>query len=492
VETYTLLTNMSREKKSQVDDLVKLRRILDNSSDPALKYLISSNDYALESVRRRLSGNFYEIQPHAERFFSLPDSLEPKVFIHPIHPVRPPVMMTSPPLESSQPLPEFQPLSPATQPPSISSCEDLFINEDLFEVEKIEYHVPEFIEVTPIETIQEPQGTSPDTHNGVLPHSEESLPEWQPVEEELPSKSLQKPENQGADDVPEFERVALTPISEEKESTEWSTLSQREEQSESPTDFLPIEPSEASVQKLTKKQQRAAKKAQRKKEKEERKLKKIELKRLQKEKQDQERNAIQAKEEPQPLFVPDEESPKEARFLEVTDEPPINVDYNNFKGIKCINEKTAELLYKNGYFSIENLKDASIDDLVQIHGIKRKHANQIKIEIEEFTTQTDAAEFLPIKQKTSKKKEQKKHLDSAEWESSVSKEKGHKSYSSDVYTYKGYTLHRREARRSDGEKTTLYYFTKKKSDRGHPCRIPEGYRIAVNKKTGVPYLKKKE
>ncbi len=483
---------MSREKKSQVDDLAKLRRILDNSSDPALKYLISSNDYALESVRRRLSGNFYEIQPHAERFFRLPDSLEPKVYIHPIHQMRPPLMMVAPKPESSHPLPEFEQISPTVQPPSIPSPEDLFINEELFEIEKIEYHVPEFIEVTPKETIPEPQGTNTDTHNGNLPQSEVNLPEWQPVEEEQSSESLQKPENQSAEDIPEFERIAITPTSQEKDATDWTTLAPKEEQAESPTDFLPIEPSEASVQKLTKKQERAAKKAQRKKEKEERKLLKIELKRLKKEKQEQEHIATQTKEEQQPLLVPDEEPPKEARFLEVTDEPPINVNYNNFRGIKSIDEKTAELLYKNGYFSIENLEDATIDDLVQIHGIKRKLAKQIKKEIEERTTKTDAAEFLPIKQKTSKKKEQKKPRDSAEWESSISKEKEHKSYSSDVCTYKGYTLHRRETRKSNGEKTTLYYFTKKKSDKGHPSRLPEGYRIALNKKTGVPYLKKKE
>lgn len=486
------MTDMSREKKSQVDDVAKLRRILDNSSDPALKYLISSNDYALESVRKRLSGSFYEIQPHAQRFFQLPDSLEPKVYVHPIHPIHPPLMMAAPKLEPSPPLPEFESLTTTTLTPSVSSSENLFINEELFEVEKIAYQVPEFSEVTPIETIQEPPGAYPGAHKEELPQSEVNLPEWQPVEENEPLKSLQKPENQSVDNIPEFERVDITPTTEEKEPTEWTSLSPKEEQTESPTDFLPIEPNEASVQKLTKKQERAVKKAQKKKEKEERKLKKVEMKRLKKEKQKQEQIALRTREESQPLLVPDEEPSKEAMFTEVAEEPSINVDYNNFKGIKSINVKTAELLYKNGYFSIENLKDATIDDLVRIHGMKRKLAKQIKKEIEEHTTQPDAAEFLPVKQKTLKKKESKKPLDSAEWESSISKEKGYKSYTSEICTYKGYTLNRRETRRSDGEKTTTYYFTKKKSNRGHPCRLPDGYRIVLNKKTGIPYLKKKE
>ena len=491
METYTLLTNMSREKKSQVDDLAKLRRILDNSSDPALNYLISTNDHALESVRRRLSGDLYEIQPHTERFFRLTDSLEPKIFIHPKNPLRPPPMRSFHNLEPSQPLPEFEPLFPVTPTPSISSPKDIFIDEELFEVEKIDSCIPEFIEVTPKETLQAPQENHTDAHVGDIPPSEMVLPEWQPVEEDQTSESLQKPENQNADNVPEFERVDVAPTSEEKEPIEWESLSPTEEQTESPVDFLPLEPTEAPPRKLTKKLQRAEKKAQRKKEKEEKKLKKIELKRLKKEKQGKEIEVTQTMEEPQPLLQ-QEEPPHETVHLKGVEAPLIKVDYNNFKGIRSINEKTAELLYKNGYFSIENLQDATVDDLVQIRGIKRKLAKQIKKEIEEQITPTDTAEFLPVKQKISKKKEQKKHRDSAEWESSAPKEKLQHSYSSDVCTYKGYILYRRETRKSDGKKSTLYYFTKKKSNKGHPCRLPDGYRIVLNKKTGVPYLKKKE
>jgi len=37
----------------------------------------------------------------------------------------------------------------------------------------------------------------------------------------------------------------------------------------------------------------------------------------------------------------------------------------------------------------------------------------------------------------------------------------------------------------------LRYFSKKKSSKGKPIDVPTGYNVKVNKKTGLPYLKKK-
>jgi hypothetical protein len=400
-------------------------------------------------------------------------------------------MLTPPPkLEPSLPLPEFELVSQSTPPPLIPSPVSTFIDEELFEVEKIDRNIPEFLEVTPKKTTQDPQGNNQIMYEEGTSLTESKLPEWQPVEEEQAADILKSPEKPTAEDVPEFERVTIVPTPETEKPVEWESIPPKEEQIEPPVDFLPDEPGEASFQKITKKQERAAKKAQRKKEKEEKKLKKIELKRLKKEKQEKEQETTITMDEPQPVLQPDEETPEEEEPLEVTETPPINVDYNNFKGIECIDEKTAELLYKNGYFSIDNIKDATIDDLVQIRGIKRKLAKQIKKEIEGKITETTTSEFLPAKQKTTKKKEKKKLQDSGEWETSASKEKTQKSSSHVICKYKGYTLYKRETKTPDGKKSTLHYFTKSKSDKGRPSSLPEGYRIAVNKKTGVPYLKK--
>ncbi len=123
--------------------------------------------------------------------------------------------------------------------------------------------------------------------------------------------------------------------------------------------------------------------------------------------------------------------------------------------------------------------------------MKRKLAKQIKKEIDQQIPETNTSEFIPIKQKVTKKKEKKKIGDSGEWELSSSKEKTQHSSSLKICTYKEYTLYKRDIRKPDGKRSTIHFFTKSKSGKGHPCALPDGYRIAINKKTGVPFVKKK-
>ena len=59
-----------------------------------------------------------------------------------------------------------------------------------------------------------------------------------------------------------------------------------------------------------------------------------------------------------------------------------------------------------------------------------------------------------------------------------------------VYTQKGkngqtYTLHENK------KNPNLHYFAAKKSPSGKPVDIPSGYKVIVNKRTGLPMLKKK-
>lgn len=58
------------------------------------------------------------------------------------------------------------------------------------------------------------------------------------------------------------------------------------------------------------------------------------------------------------------------------------------------------------------------------------------------------------------------------------------------FTIGGYTLYRREIKKKDGEYRTFYYFSKTPSKEGKPTSKPENYKVKVNPKTGVPYLKK--
>ena len=63
---------------------------------------------------------------------------------------------------------------------------------------------------------------------------------------------------------------------------------------------------------------------------------------------------------------------------------------------------------------------------------------------------------------------------------------------SEPYKHNGYTLHTREVTFKSGHIQRIYFFctTGKKPKSGEPCSKPSGYITGVNKRTGLPYLKK--
>ncbi len=61
-----------------------------------------------------------------------------------------------------------------------------------------------------------------------------------------------------------------------------------------------------------------------------------------------------------------------------------------------------------------------------------------------------------------------------------------------VYEVDDYKLHTRVVELKGGRKQSIYFFAKKVPKSGEPCELPEGYVLGgKNKKTGLPYLKKK-
>ena len=54
-----------------------------------------------------------------------------------------------------------------------------------------------------------------------------------------------------------------------------------------------------------------------------------------------------------------------------------------------------------------------------------------------------------------------------------------------------YVLHKQQVMMRNGTMGTLYYFCKGASDKGVPCKQPDYYELNFNKRTNVPYLKKK-
>lgn len=56
----------------------------------------------------------------------------------------------------------------------------------------------------------------------------------------------------------------------------------------------------------------------------------------------------------------------------------------------------------------------------------------------------------------------------------------------------GYTLHKRDVTLKGGRRQTIYFFARSKPKSGTPIgELPAGYAVGVNKRTGLPYLKKK-
>lgn len=60
-----------------------------------------------------------------------------------------------------------------------------------------------------------------------------------------------------------------------------------------------------------------------------------------------------------------------------------------------------------------------------------------------------------------------------------------------AYTHNGYILHAREVVLKRGRKQVIYFFSQRNPKAGIPIEMPEGYDVVVNKRTGLPYLKKK-
>jgi len=55
---------------------------------------------------------------------------------------------------------------------------------------------------------------------------------------------------------------------------------------------------------------------------------------------------------------------------------------------------------------------------------------------------------------------------------------------------KEYTLYTRDVKLKGGRMQTIYFFSARKPKSGKPIDKPDGYTVKVNKRTGLPFLKK--
>jgi len=60
-----------------------------------------------------------------------------------------------------------------------------------------------------------------------------------------------------------------------------------------------------------------------------------------------------------------------------------------------------------------------------------------------------------------------------------------------AYKHEGWTLYTRNVKLKGGRNQTIYFFSKRSPKSGTPCDLPNGYTVGVNRRTGLPYLKKR-
>jgi hypothetical protein len=60
------------------------------------------------------------------------------------------------------------------------------------------------------------------------------------------------------------------------------------------------------------------------------------------------------------------------------------------------------------------------------------------------------------------------------------------------YTYGLYTLYSKLVRLKNGKNQIIYFFSKRTPKSGTPTTFPDGFQVEVSKRSGLPYLKKRD
>lgn len=60
------------------------------------------------------------------------------------------------------------------------------------------------------------------------------------------------------------------------------------------------------------------------------------------------------------------------------------------------------------------------------------------------------------------------------------------------FQYGDYTLYQKTITINDKDKRTIHFFAKEAPETGNPTDLPGGYEVKINRKTGVPYIRRKQ
>lgn len=138
-----------------------------------------------------------------------------------------------------------------------------------------------------------------------------------------------------------------------------------------------------------------------------------------------------------------------------------------FASCNHINQETAVLLFDQGIKTVDELKQTSLETLKDIDGISDEQAGYIFHEVNKDSNETaDDQEVREEKEVASEASKQK------------------------PYRYGAYSLYKKEISIGDDKTRIVHFFSKKPPEDSQPSHLPSGYKVKVNRKTGVPFIKK--
>ena len=534
---------MHKNTKSKKTSNEKLRKVLDNGS---IEDSSTEEKKYLDSLGKRLEGQSIKDTVEYKKVLGATnggeiDSLKPRVTIH--HgPERKSYIIT----EEKKSIPELPKVVEKKELP------ESLQKEELYEIEKFEAHEPEFIEVKPKETSKlskEEIGEEIVKVEEEKIEKKDEVPEWEPLEESIiKQEEKEEPHEEiieKKDETPEYRPVEIKEETKESKSfkeeelIEWEPIESQEDkeiseqleekETEPIPSFIPVkkiekkekepewEPVEESIT-----EEEGKEVVEREKKIEAFKdikcidektaillydtgfttvddLKKISLRNLKKVDGISSKLAKKIKKEIEGTIKPTaEDNGSFSEYLidedfekskeDIVDKKIIEKEteeINVFKDIECIDKKTAKLLYENGITSIRILRDTSIDDLIKIRGIRRKLAKKIKKELTSIPTEEEEV-------KSEEKDIPFESVDIGEWEYFDEKEaKKGKKEKKKGFRFGEYALYEKKITTKGNKKKTIRFFSKSKPRQGKSINLPKGFEVKVNKKTKLPYLKKK-
>lgn len=460
---------MAKAKKSKDADIEKLRHILDTNGkvdDDEVDELLKSVELRLKGKKKPVSSK-KSSSKRPEYMSTKSRNLEPSVSVG---------SLNSPKEEEQQPASEPVQGSCIIDPPSFNP--DDFKVKDLYEiVYPLDDEPTLFVEVK----------TKP-KQLPLIDQQKTLEPEEKKIEPE-PIKPVEKKQEPKKEEVPIKQEEKKV---EEEVLEEWKLV-------EEPLPSSKKESKDVSVvSKTIVKEEKA----------DEEKKAKLSLKgslKLPKREKKEEKPIVKAKF----LVEKEEENIKEEK-VQVPEKPAADWDKKNrvflkaFEGMSCIDEKTAGLLHENNITSPSDIVDTKISDLTKIKGIRRKLAKEMKKQAGSLSVEGSASvrtvssaikrestEWVPDESEdtcVTKEKVEEKEAIKKEPAASVQD-----PVDKDVlYSYGEYGLYKKEMVTSTGKAREIHFFSKTKPDVGEPVNLPDGYEVKVNKKTGLPSLKKKK